>query len=769
MYSVEVINCLHKIYGEIDPDITIDSSFIDFIFENKNHYPPLASTGLKDINDNFKVGDSGGILMNWNFIIVNSNLLQPSADLFKRHKTYCNYTKGSMEYNMFWREETKRRKYGYTANCKVLFEDLPIYLNKDLPKHVRDSVIKSLTITGDFYNYINYTRINRSLTNVEAEEVRRKGGNDKKKIKDFPLVLDGDFWNFEIDNLARLNGKNIIKAKARRKGFTYKESAIAANRCNLFKDTNTIFVAHELAFLTDVNALSDMTKNNLDFYEDHTYWKRGFLSEALDEIRTGYKKEKEQNKKYGFTSSILSIQCKTNTSRAVGKDSEEIVFEESGKNPKLRATIDVTRSSNEDGDINTGIMKIFGTGGSEDADWLDYSILFYEPLQIDALAFENVWDRKSRHTTCGFFYPQVLGYFPYVVDGNSQVIVSYYKDKTKKDYIKAHNKDAKKIAISIGQRANTPEEAFIVTHENIFYSVELGDHAFKLKHNPEYRNYKDGMFIIESKDVIFMNNDELKKRAIITHNFVEDVPFRVGTDVTGCVRLFHEPYRDLNGQIPKGMYLVCYDPFAISKDKNELTYRNSLASISIYELPNNYTGLPFRRIANYTGRMDRVEDVDMLFHKFIRYCNGKGLAEMNRGDVKANFAKWGYMRDLEIDPTPYLQRSDKNITNPEYGIIIGTDDKKREGLGYARELLYTPVTTNEDGSIKYILHYINDLPFIMELLKFNSKGNFDRISEFILYAFKYKSYMQFYKESNAKQNSETKSEKLSTFLNNFRL
>ena len=70
MYSQIVQKCLYDIYGHIDINNPIDSSFIDFVFEDKSNYPSIETIGLKDPNNNFKVGDSGGILMNWNFIIV---------------------------------------------------------------------------------------------------------------------------------------------------------------------------------------------------------------------------------------------------------------------------------------------------------------------------------------------------------------------------------------------------------------------------------------------------------------------------------------------------------------------------------------------------------------------------------------------------------------------------------------------------------------------------------------------------------------------------
>ena len=45
--------------------------FIDYVYSDKSEYTPL-SEKLLDIDNDFLIGDSGGILLNIDFIFVNS-------------------------------------------------------------------------------------------------------------------------------------------------------------------------------------------------------------------------------------------------------------------------------------------------------------------------------------------------------------------------------------------------------------------------------------------------------------------------------------------------------------------------------------------------------------------------------------------------------------------------------------------------------------------------------------------------------------------------
>lgn len=66
-----------------------------------------------------------------------------------------------------------------------------------------------------------------------------------------------------------------------------------------------------------------------------------------------------------------------------------------------------------------------------------------------------------------FLFPQIWDYEPFIEDGNSLLFASWKDDYDKKRGAEKE-KDAGEYNIYVGQRANSPNEAFTNTQENIF-------------------------------------------------------------------------------------------------------------------------------------------------------------------------------------------------------------------------------------------------------------------------------------------------------------
>lgn len=111
----------------------------------------------------------------------------------------------------------------------------------------------------------------------------------------------------------------LRRAKARRKGFSYKRGSQAANTINLFPNVTVTLAADQLAYLTDKGATTFMAKKCLDHFEEHTFWKRGYISEAIDDILMGYRVSTKGLKNFGWLSNLYSVAIGKNESAAVGK------------------------------------------------------------------------------------------------------------------------------------------------------------------------------------------------------------------------------------------------------------------------------------------------------------------------------------------------------------------------------------------------------------------------------------------------------------------
>lgn len=315
-----------------------DIPFIDYLCEDKSKYPKasesisyITNKPLYDPDNDFLIGNSGGILMNIDFIVINIERLSKAADTFDEYGTYCDYDPSTPAYESFWQRETSRRKKGVFIKAKLYYKDIPKFFDANTIDEERESLLQPLRITGAHYTYLNYGRIERTPNDKERARLKREGAEHVETVMGFPRYWDGDYWNFKIDEFIANNKFHLTKAKARRKGFSYKRGSQAANTINLFPNVTVTLAADQLAYLTDKGATTFMAKKCLDHFEEHTFWRRGYISEAIDDILLGYRVSTKGLKNFGWLSNLYSVAIGKNESAAVGKKAIEIDFEEAGK------------------------------------------------------------------------------------------------------------------------------------------------------------------------------------------------------------------------------------------------------------------------------------------------------------------------------------------------------------------------------------------------------------------------------------------------------
>lgn len=747
------------------------SPFIDYILEDKESYKPLSSSICRftgkpwiDRDNDFLIGESGGILMKIDFIFVGTEIFSRVADFYEKHGCYCLEPDDSPNAIKFWQREMDRRVKGVQAYCKLYIKDIPAYLTAKSDAE-RKALLHKVRITGDHYNYLNYGRIERAPNEKERKQLDKEGRFKVNTVEGFPRFWDGDYWNFKIDELIANNSCNLCKAKARRKGFSYKRGSQAANTINANKNVTVTLAADQMDYLTEKGATSYMVKVNLDWYEDKTYWRRGYLSENFDKgIELGYKKSKEGQKAFGFRSKLLSVAIGKNESAAVGKKAIETDFEEAGKCPNLQKALDVMMSNSESGAMRIGTIRVYGTGGTKGANWEAFSNCFYNPGKNDMLPMENIWDANSRHAVCGFFFPQIWDYEPFIEDGNSLLFASWKDDYDKKRGAEKE-KDAGEYNIYVGQRANSPNEAFTNTQENIFHSPELTNHINAIKYDKSNHFYEDGWYILDDGRVRFVTKQECIERAIFGsdrfHEYITDVPHNSKTDVHGCIREFYSP-------IPNdgSLYFISYDPYRVDKNKEEVSTKNSLASFQVWMRTNSKTPYMGKRlVASYCGRLDTMEAVDKLVLYACLRWNCKVLYEAGTGELVTNFKKWGYRDKLLKDPSSYINRSVDGPRITGYGIVIGDGDIKLEGMRMVRDFLYEIVGKTSDDTPIYRFNQIYDISFLLELDRFIFGRNADRLSSAIVAMFEFrKDSLLLEREANSKSKTNNTGRKVNRFL-----
>lgn len=724
-----------------------DIPFIDYLCEDKSKYPKasesisyITNKPLYDPDNDFLIGNSGGILMNIDFIVINIERLSKAADTFDEYGTYCDYDPSTPAYESFWQRETSRRKKGVFIKAKLYYKDIPKFFDANTTDEERESLLQPLRITGAHYTYLNYGRIERTPNDKERARLKREGAEHVETVMGFPRYWDGDYWNFKIDEFIANNKFHLTKAKARRKGFSYKRGSQAANTINLFPNVTVTLAADQLAYLTDKGATTFMAKKCLDHFEEHTFWRRGYISEAIDDILLGYRVSTKGLKNFGWLSNLYSVAIGKNESAAVGKKAIEIDFEEAGKCPNLQKALDVTLSNTESGAISVGTIRVYGTGGTKGANWAAFSKAFYNPKMNKMLCMENVWDINKRHEVCGFFFPQVWDCEPYVERGNSIIFTAYAWDKQDKEN-HFHNNDSETHIIYKAQRANTPAEAFINTTENMFASPELNLHVSDLINDNATRFFQDGWIVVNdlgnSNRAEFIPKAECIKRDIFGkgrfHEFVNQVPHGSRDDTHGCVRMYYRPFL-VNGEVPKDLYFVSVDAYKVDKAQKDVTDKHSLYSAQVWMRSNTITPYPNQKllVCEYIGRLDTMEQNDIVTMGMCLMYNAECCPEAGTGETVSNFIKYKLRRYLMLDPTNANTRKLTNPNNNDYGIVIGDGDKKYNGLRMLKEFIYEPLSYTADSKPIRRLKSISSVRLLLECQRFTAEGNFDHISAAIV-------------------------------------
>ena len=123
--------------------------FLEYIEEpdKEKKYKKASDCGWYDPHNNFLIGDSGGFLLNIRpGKFVNTELFNEAARTYQATGRYTQFKVDSIPHRQFRRRECDRRRNGFSAPC---------WQNPD-------GSIEDVWITGGHYNFLNYTRMERT-------------------------------------------------------------------------------------------------------------------------------------------------------------------------------------------------------------------------------------------------------------------------------------------------------------------------------------------------------------------------------------------------------------------------------------------------------------------------------------------------------------------------------------------------------------------------------------------------------------------------------
>lgn len=644
-------------------------------------------------------------------MLVNTEYFREPAKRFLEKGWYTDAPPGSQEFYQYWTRELDRCKNGYTVG--------------------------DMSITGHHYFYLNYCQI--KLT----EQIE---GTAASKTIAFPHFWDGDyeyFWLMEISrngiDRKKLNGlklstdvedrwldggHHLIVSKARRKGFSYKNAAITTNTYNTVRNSYTLLCAFDKKYLYPKGIMT-MAAANMDFLNEHTGWsKRRTVIDKQNHKKASYLEYiNGQGVEKGYKSEVEAITFKDNPDAARGKDATLVIFEEAGAFSNLKNTFMATRPTVEDGGVTTGQMIIFGTGGDMDGGTIDFESMFYNPTPYNLMPVNNIWDDGGDGTHCGWFFPSFRNKVGFMdKDGNSLVDKAKFHEENERERIKTESKDARVFDKHITEYPWKPREAFLQTSSNVFPTAALVEHRGNMVRSKKMDNIGTAGYLIAGENGIrFRPSDKARP--------VTKFPHQKGDDITGCVVVYQSPYRDGNNQVPNNLYFIAHDPYA-----HDTSTGNSLGSAYVFKRPNSFSKPDDMIVASYVGRPETQDDYNDILFMLSEYYNAKIGFENDRGEV-IPYAKRTKNLHRLMEEVEIFDRSNgfkAKSLGRNYGLSMGSKQRKAQAVLYLRDWLKEKRSKNADNEWKLNLHNIYDIALIDELIKWNDRGNFDRVSALLI-------------------------------------
>jgi len=400
-----------------------------------------------------------------------------------------------------------------------------------------------------------------------------------------------------------------------------------------------------------------------------------------------------------------------------GKAGELIFFEESGSFSGLLKAWEVAMPTMRQGSKTLGTMIAFGTGGEEGPGFEGLEELFYHPDAYNCMGFENDWDAGAMGTICGYFVPIYKNLDGFIDENGNSLInaaVEYEEEQREK---KKKGNDPKSYDQYIAEHPFTPQEATLQVTANTFDVNSLKEQYNRvISGNLDKIGVVGEMYYNSKGKADFTPNSNLRA--------ISKFPHRKDDNLTGAVVLYEPPFKtEVEEVTPKNMYIICHDPYAQGKAESS----SSLGAAYVIKVPNNMSKPDDIIVASYVGRPQTQDEYNRTLFMLAEYYNAKIGFENDRGEVIAYAKRFRKMHLLqeEFEMLDKKELRSKNVKR-QFGMHM-TEQRKSQGELYIRDWLISGRGADEDGNITLNLQKIYDLALLQELIKFNRKGNFDRV------------------------------------------
>ncbi len=570
-------------------------------------------------------------------------------------------------------------------------------------------------IPGNLYFYWNYSPI----WLVELDK-NTKGVKKGRRVRKFPKPWLGDYLFFHYVEQAEERGSHGKLLKTRGVGFSFKAGAWSPRNMYVKPGSGNpnFHLASEKTFLSGDKGIWGKILDTLDWIGEHTPLPRMRLVDGKRsmEVQLGF--EDEYGIRKGLLSSVFGISLKDNPDKARGIRGPFIHYEEDGLFPNLEKAWNVNRKAVEDGGIASGFMLAGGTGGVEGASFEGSEKLFYKPEAYNIYGIPNVFDRNTNgDTKCGFFWGAYLnrnGCYdldtgePDVIKALIEICLDRYK-------VKYSSSDALAITQKKAEEPITPQEAVMRTEGTVFPVSDLKEYLenVSIKRDAFIAEHLVGELLYDNKgDIVWKPNSDIHP---LRHYDLSS------GDRSGALEIFEMPKKNAEGIIPRGRYIAGIDP--IDSDKG-----NSLFSMLVMD---TFTD---RIVAEYTGRPRTANDAYEIALRTLKFYNAEANYESNLKGLFGYFDNKNalyyladvpqILKDMDMVKATNLfgnkaKGTHANAQINSWGRLLQADWQRSKSHG-------------DDDDHRLNLHRLRSLGYIEECIKWNSDGNFDRVSAGIM-------------------------------------
>lgn len=682
------------------------------------------------------------------------------------HKEIPKLNPLSYEYEEFWREEKRRCIEGYWQCGKFMPGPLYFYVNYGtiLLNRTQNSKTKTpgrpklwdifwelayywLEARGfsGFQNQLSREQFSNYFNDIEDLSVETSLKEINKRPREIIQKIDTNLgcpvFTNEASDFMFMGNRGFGKSYGVANMFILHEFLFDGqtkyNRELPTNATEIVVGAGDAKYSSDILKKVKLSMDNLPggIQIGDKYYPSPFFKQTRGSWNPGHEIEAKYKKKLGGTwqdiGSGSKIKHRTygdNPFASQGTRPSVAVKEEIGMFSNLIASQEADVETMKSGTRKFGSCAYLGTGGDMDKGTLDALKMFYDPLTYNLLVFDDIWENKGK---IGYFCPATKGKSQYKDNqGNTQEALALENELKERDKLKKGKNAATAIDAYVQYNPLVPSEMFLVKKGNIFPVVEAMETLSKLEKEDRF-NYNETIVDLyfdpdSPKGVNYKVDIEKKKKPIV------DFPLKPGMDRDGAIIIYEFPI-EINGEIPKDMYILGHDPYRTESDTGE-----SLASIYVLKNKKYWNKYGHDEIvAEYVGRPDdgrRI--VNENLEKLWRFYGApiRGIYFENEvGNTKEYFEKRKILHALATQPETVLSKTGAftKSGNIIYGYPMNNPKIKGEAEVYTRDWFLESRGENEQGEKVRNINLVKSRYLLKQIISYNRDGNFDGVMGFM--------------------------------------